>query len=128
MHDRTIKELAAGLQAGDFTSVELTRHFLERIEALDGNLNSFITVAESSALREAVPVPDPRAAGELEASVAGEVPDPAKPPPGCPFHPRCRLAEERCRTEEPPLEAVRPDHLVACHVVARRLASGSDQE
>jgi oligopeptide/dipeptide ABC transporter ATP-binding protein len=81
----------------------------------------------TSALREAVPVPDPRAAGELEASVAGEVPDPAKPPSGCPFHPRCQLAEERCRTEEPQLEAVRPDHLIACHVVARKLASGPGQ-
>ena len=53
MHDRTIKELAAGLQAGDFTSVELTRHFLERIEALDGNLNSFITVTADTALEQA---------------------------------------------------------------------------
>jgi len=71
------------------------------------------------ALHEAVPVPDPRAAGELEASVAGEVPDPAQPPPGCPFHPRCPIAESICRTEDPRLAAVQPEHLVACHVVAR---------
>jgi oligopeptide/dipeptide ABC transporter ATP-binding protein len=71
------------------------------------------------ALREAVPVPDPRAAGELEASVAGEVPDPAKPPSGCPFHPRCPIAENICETADPPLAAVQPEHLVACHVVAR---------
>ena len=77
----------------------------------------------TSALREAVPVPDPRAGGELQASVAGEVPDPAKPPPGCTFHPRCPLAEAVCQTDEPSLEAVRPDHLVACHVVRRQYGS-----
>jgi oligopeptide/dipeptide ABC transporter ATP-binding protein len=71
------------------------------------------------ALREAVPVPDPRVAGELEASVAGEVPDPAKPPSGCAFHPRCPVAEGICQAADPPLAAVQPEHLVACHVVAR---------
>ncbi|MFV2065044.1 MAG: ABC transporter ATP-binding protein, partial [Chloroflexota bacterium] len=55
-------------------------------EVIDRPLHPYTTV-----LREAVPVPDPRVAGELEASVAGEVPDPAKPPPGCPFHPRCLI-------------------------------------
>jgi oligopeptide/dipeptide ABC transporter ATP-binding protein len=78
----------------------------------------------TSALREAVPVPDPRASGELVASVRGEVPDPAKPPPGCPFHPRCPIAEAACSVDEPPLVAVRPDHRVACHVVAREAATG----
>ena len=78
------------------------------------------------ALREAVPVPDPRASGELVASVAGEVPDPAKPPPGCPFHPRCPVAEDRCRSDEPHLDEVRPGHGVACHVVARDGPTASD--
>jgi len=71
------------------------------------------------ALREAVPVPDPRTGGELQASVSGEVPDPAQPPSGCTFHPRCPLAEEACWTDEPQLELIRPDHHVACHVVQR---------
>ncbi|MEJ2308128.1 MAG: Asp-tRNA(Asn)/Glu-tRNA(Gln) amidotransferase subunit GatA [Gammaproteobacteria bacterium] len=53
MHDKTIKELAAGLQAGEFTSVELTQHFLDRIEAHDGALNSFITVTAETALAQA---------------------------------------------------------------------------
>ncbi len=77
----------------------------------------------TKALREAVPVPDPRATGELVASVAGEVPDPARPPAGCPFHPRCPIAESICQAEEPRLEDVRPGHLVACHVVAREAAA-----
>ena len=75
------------------------------------------------ALRDAVPIPDPRASGELVASVAGEVPDPARPPQGCPFHPRCPIAEAECRTTEPPLDEVRAGHRVACHVVARNLRS-----
>ena len=73
----------------------------------------------TSALREAVPVPDPRAAGELEASVAGEVPDPAKPPPGCPFHPRCPhpARDEVCGREVPALVSKGGERLVACHKV-----------
>jgi aspartyl-tRNA(Asn)/glutamyl-tRNA(Gln) amidotransferase subunit A len=53
MHDKTIAELSAGLKNGDFSSVELTRHFLDRIARLDGGLNSFITVTEQQALAQA---------------------------------------------------------------------------
>ena len=53
MYNMSISELAAGLHGGEFSSVELTRHFLERIGRFDERLNSFITVAESSALRDA---------------------------------------------------------------------------
>ncbi len=53
MHTKSIAELAAGLRAGDFTSVELTRHFLDRIERLDTRLNSFVTVTPESALAAA---------------------------------------------------------------------------
>ncbi len=77
----------------------------------------------TKALREAVPVPDPRAPGELVASVAGEVPDPARPPSGCPFHPRCPIAEKTCETDAQALDEVRAGHLVSCHVVARESAA-----
>jgi aspartyl-tRNA(Asn)/glutamyl-tRNA(Gln) amidotransferase subunit A len=53
MHDKSIKELSAGLRAGDFSSEELTRHYLERIARLDGELNSFLTVTEEQALAQA---------------------------------------------------------------------------
>jgi aspartyl-tRNA(Asn)/glutamyl-tRNA(Gln) amidotransferase subunit A len=53
MHNRTIAELSAGLRSGEFSSVELTRAYLERIEAHNGTLNSYITVAGESALQEA---------------------------------------------------------------------------
>jgi peptide/nickel transport system ATP-binding protein len=51
------------------------------------------------------------------APVAGEVPDPIDPPPGCTFHPRCPFADDRCRRERPEL-APADGALVACHAVA----------
>ena len=72
------------------------------------------------ALREAIPQPEPAPEGaELVAPVSGEVPDPAHPPVGCPFHPRCPLAEQVCRDARPDLEELAPGHLAACHVAAR---------
>ncbi|MCW9088539.1 MAG: Asp-tRNA(Asn)/Glu-tRNA(Gln) amidotransferase subunit GatA [Gammaproteobacteria bacterium] len=53
MHNKTIAELAAGLRAGEFTSEELTRAFIERIKAHDDRLNSYITVTEEQALAQA---------------------------------------------------------------------------
>ncbi len=45
----------------------------------------------------------------------GEIPNPAAPPTGCYFHPRCRYAQAICRTDAPPLEEVQPGHFAACH-------------
>jgi len=53
MHRKSISELSAGLRGGDFSSVELTRHFLDRVARLDPALNSFITVTEEQALAQA---------------------------------------------------------------------------
>ena len=53
MHSKTIAELANGLKNREYSSEELTRTFLERIQNLDGELNSFITVAEEHALKQA---------------------------------------------------------------------------
>ncbi|MDF2094472.1 ABC transporter ATP-binding protein [Aquibaculum arenosum] len=49
-------------------------------------------------------------------SESGELPDPFNPPPGCAFAARCPAADERCRSERPPLEAkgAEPEHLAAC--------------
>ncbi|MFN8620682.1 MAG: ABC transporter ATP-binding protein [Chloroflexota bacterium] len=73
----------------------------------------------TQALRDAVPVPDPRQANAIAPMVKGEVPDPASAGAGCPFAPRCPLVEAVCRTVDPPLVAVAPDQAVACHVRAR---------
>ena len=68
----------------------------------------------TAALMRAIPVPDPRVASG-DAVLQGEVPNPAAPPSGCYFHPRCRFAEDRCRREAPLLREVRPDHFARCH-------------
>jgi aspartyl-tRNA(Asn)/glutamyl-tRNA(Gln) amidotransferase subunit A len=53
MQEKSIVELAAGLRAGEYSSVELTRFYLDRIRDLDGGLNSYITVCEEQALEAA---------------------------------------------------------------------------
>jgi peptide/nickel transport system ATP-binding protein len=68
----------------------------------------------TEALLSSVPKPDPRIRSEA-VPLTGEVADPAHPPSGCYFHPRCRYSSERCRTEEPALREISPDHFVSCH-------------
>ncbi|WP_163574857.1 Asp-tRNA(Asn)/Glu-tRNA(Gln) amidotransferase subunit GatA [Halomonas faecis] len=67
MHDKTLSELAAGLASGEFTSHELTQHLLSRIDCLDGELNSFITVTPDTALKAAERADAARAAGQAGA-------------------------------------------------------------
>ncbi|MDE1838217.1 MAG: ATP-binding cassette domain-containing protein, partial [Euryarchaeota archaeon] len=64
----------------------------------------------TEALLSAVPVPDP-AAKRKRIILAGDVPSPINPPPGCRFHTRCPYAEARCRVEEPLMREIRPGHL-----------------
>ena len=61
-------------------------------------------------------IPDLELSGRPRVPVAGEVPSPIDPPPGCSFHPRCPFANERCRRERPELRLHEGD-LVACHAV-----------
>jgi len=68
----------------------------------------------TEALLSAVPRPDPRLRSQRIA-LEGEVADPAHPPSGCYFHPRCRYATDICRTESPVQEEIDPKHYVACH-------------
>jgi oligopeptide/dipeptide ABC transporter ATP-binding protein len=68
----------------------------------------------SRALRSAVPLPfGPR---HRKLILQGDVPSPARPPPGCRFHTRCPYVTDVCRREVPPLEPfLDPVHRVACH-------------
>ena len=73
------------------------------------------------ALAAAVPVPDPVADEERRAS-AGEKPSSGvlpQPSSGCPYHPRCPLAEQICVEVEPQLLELGPAHFAACHIAAR---------
>ena len=67
----------------------------------------------TEALLSAVPVPDPRRRAQ-RIVLEGDVADPSDPPPGCPFHPRCRYATEQCRQAVPQLEEVAPGHWTRC--------------
>ena len=69
----------------------------------------------TEALLSAVPVPDPRAV-QQSIILAGDVPSPLNPPPGCRFHTRCPYAFDRCRVEEPVMREVNGGHFVACHL------------
>ncbi len=70
----------------------------------------------TQALLSATPVADPRAR-RARVPLMGEMPSPFKPPAGCAFNPRCRHANERCRTELPELQFAAGNE-VACHAVA----------
>jgi oligopeptide/dipeptide ABC transporter ATP-binding protein len=70
------------------------------------------------ALISAIPIPDPRSRQRKQV-LAGDVPSPINPPPGCRFHTRCPLAIDLCRSVEPELlpdpGGGDNDHLAACH-------------
>ena len=67
----------------------------------------------TEALLSALPEMDPTAE-EDRIVLRGDVPSPANPPPGCPFHPRCRYAEERCKADPPELVELSAGHATAC--------------
>jgi peptide/nickel transport system ATP-binding protein len=65
-------------------------------------------------------IPDVSRPGRRRAAIPGEVPSALAPPSGCAFHPRCPLAEPRCRVERPELRPLGDGSVVACHVVSER--------
>jgi peptide/nickel transport system ATP-binding protein len=68
----------------------------------------------SEALMAAIPVADPTQVMQ-PVFLTGEIPNPANPPAGCHFHPRCRYVQDICRREPPVWRDVGSGHLVACH-------------
>jgi len=68
----------------------------------------------TEALMSAVPVADPDFKAE-RILLAGDVPSPVNPPTGCHFHPRCRYAQEICKTQTPTNRATSEQHFVTCH-------------
>ena len=105
--------------------LSVIKHICDRVAVM--YVGKLVEMAESSelfnnplhpyteALLSAVPKPDPRAKRQ-RIILEGDVADPANPPSGCYFHPRCRYNDgERCTREEPPLREIRPGHYAACH-------------
>jgi oligopeptide transport system ATP-binding protein len=90
-------------------------HIMElanRKEIYDNPLHPY-----TRALLSAVPTPNPVLEEKRERIIlSGDVPSPANPPPGCTFHTRCPIAEERCRLEVPAWRELRPEHWVSCHL------------
>jgi len=70
----------------------------------------------TAALLDAAPRADPAGERSLASAVlSGPPPNPADPPVGCPFHPRCPRARDRCREERPRLTPMDPGRSAACH-------------
>ncbi len=84
--------------------VELT----SRIELFRNPLHPY-----TQALMSAIPIPDPHLRRE-RIILSGDVPSPLRPPSGCRFHPRCPVAMEHCKVEEPVFNEVSANHHVAC--------------
>lgn len=80
----------------------------------------------TAALLSSVPEPDPRMRSQRMV-LQGEVANPANPPSGCYFHPRCPYAVDVCRTQTPVWEEMAPGHFVSCHRANELQLSGIDE-
>ena len=101
--------------------------YVGRIVELAPTPNLFATPRHpyTAALLSAVPEPDPRVRVQ-DVALEGEVANPANPPTGCYFHPRCPHAAEVCRTEAPTWREIAPAHFVACHRADELRLAGVD--
>ena len=118
-------ELASGLDLGLLLishDLAIVRHVADAVSVM--YLGRMVETGPTAALWEqplhpyseslinAIPHPD--GSGFLPESLPGEVPDPAQPPTGCRFHPRCPYAFARCSIDEPPLVALAGGRTAAC--------------
>lgn len=66
-------------------------------------------------LISAIPIPDPHRVVQRQV-LEGDVPSPINPPSGCPFHPRCPMVMEQCKSQVPALRDLGREHQVSCHL------------
>lgn len=69
----------------------------------------------TQALISAIPIPDPKVKRE-RIVLTGDIPSPSNPPAGCPFHTRCPMAMDICRTTTPVMKEITKGHFTACHL------------
>lgn len=62
-------------------------------------------------------IPKMKEAQKTLPAIPGSVPDPSNLPTGCPFHPRCKLAQAQCKTKQPQLRELSPNHRVSCDII-----------
>lgn len=79
----------------------------------------------TEALLSAVPPLDPDST-KKRIILPGEVANPADPPPGCYFHPRCNYAKDICKVDTPLLREIKPEHWVSCHFAEKLSLKGVD--
>lgn len=107
--------IAHDLAVVEFISDEVAVMYLGRIveKASRDELYNNPKHPYTKALMSAIPTTDTSQRGRKKA-LGGEIPSPSNPPSGCPFHPRCPIAEAKCTLDRPELEKMENDHFVAC--------------
>lgn len=105
--------------------LSVVQHFCDRIAVM--YLGKIVELASSQELFKnplhpytkillaSIPVADPKVRKKRE-NLKGEIANTSRPLSGCHFHPRCSIAIDRCKTEEPPLREITPGHFAACHL------------
>ena len=81
----------------------------------------------TEALLSAVPKTDPKVKMD-RIILEGEIANPANPPSGCYFHPRCRYAQDLCKTKAPEWREIEPGHFAACHFADELKLKGVEDE
>jgi oligopeptide transport system ATP-binding protein len=115
--------------------LSVVRHISDRVAVM--YLGRIVEVASSAdlysrplhpytyALISGIPIPDPRIEAQRERVVlGGEVANPANPPSGCHFHPRCPFATDQCAAEKPQLRKIDSSRFVSCHRAEELLLEG----
>ncbi len=115
--------------------LSVIRHICDRVAVM--YVGKLVELADANAiytnplhpytesLMSAVPIPNPDLRDRKNRiRLEGEVADPANPPSGCYFHPRCRYAKERCSGETPELRDMGDNHVVACHFAEELALTG----